>query len=101
MSRVCSSKPSAAMSTRMSHSCSSMSASPSASPISGFTVLIAMAGMFLTGNKVFTAIAVGTMLVVAVAVAGSLTVLPALLSKLGDNLDTRSGQSPGLVALRG
>ena len=55
--------------------------------LSGMTVLIAMAGMFLTGNKVFTSIAVGTMIVVAIAVAGSLTVLPALLSKLGDRVE--------------
>jgi uncharacterized membrane protein YdfJ with MMPL/SSD domain len=55
--------------------------------VSGLTVLIAMAGMFLTGNKVFTSIAVGTMLVVAIAVLGSLTVLPALLSKLGDRVE--------------
>jgi uncharacterized membrane protein YdfJ with MMPL/SSD domain len=55
--------------------------------LSGLTVLIAMAGMFLTGNKVFTSIAVGTMLVVAIAVAGSLTVLPALLSLLGDRVE--------------
>jgi RND superfamily putative drug exporter len=55
--------------------------------ISGLTVLIAMAGMFLTGNKVFTSIGVGTILVVAIAVLGSLTVLPALLSKLGDRVE--------------
>ncbi len=46
-----------------------------------------MAGMFLTGNKVFTSIAVGTMLVVAISVAGSLTVLPAVLSKLGGRVE--------------
>ncbi len=66
--------------------------------VSGFTVLIAMAGMFLTGNKVFTSIAVGTMLVVAIAVAGSLTVLPALLSKLGDRVE--KGRVPFLHRLR-
>jgi uncharacterized membrane protein YdfJ with MMPL/SSD domain len=66
--------------------------------VSGFTVLIAMAGMFLTGNKVFTSIAVGTMLVVAIAVAGSLTVLPALLSKLGDRVE--KGRIPLLHRLR-
>jgi uncharacterized membrane protein YdfJ with MMPL/SSD domain len=55
--------------------------------LSGLTVLIAMSGMFLTGNKVFTSIAVGTILVVAIAVAGSLTVLPALLSLLGDRVE--------------
>src|SRR4051794_32545279 len=55
--------------------------------ISGVTVLIAMAGMFLAGNAVFTSFAVGTMLVVAVAMLGSVTVLPAVLSKLGDNVE--------------
>lgn len=55
--------------------------------ISGLTVLIAMAGMLLTGNKVFTSIGVGTMIVVAVSVVGSLTVLPALLARLGDRIN--------------
>jgi putative drug exporter of the RND superfamily len=62
--------------------------------ISGLTVIIAMAGMFLTGNTVFESFAAATILVVAVAVAGSLTVLPALLSKLGDRVDL--GKIPGL-----
>ena len=43
--------------------------------ISGLTVLIAMAGMFFTGNRVFVAIGEATMIVVAVSVLGSLTVL--------------------------
>ena len=51
--------------------------------ISGITVLIAMAGMFLTGDKTFMSFSVGAMLVVAVAMIGSLTVLPAVLGKLG------------------
>jgi uncharacterized membrane protein YdfJ with MMPL/SSD domain len=55
--------------------------------ISGATVLIAMAGMFFAGNKIFTSIAIGTMLVVLSAVVGSVTVLAALLSKLGDRVD--------------
>jgi RND superfamily putative drug exporter len=55
--------------------------------ISGLTVIVAMAGMFLTGNATFSSLAVATILVVAVAVLGSLTVLPALLSKLGDRVD--------------
>ncbi|HMJ32442.1 MAG TPA: anti-sigma factor antagonist [Baekduia sp.] len=54
--------------------------------ISGFTVMIAMAGMYITGNATFQSFATGTILVVAVAVAGSLTVLPALLSVLGDKI---------------
>ena len=55
--------------------------------ISGCTVLVAMAGMFLTGDASFASFAVATMTVVAVAMLGSLTVLPALLSKLGDGVD--------------
>ncbi len=55
--------------------------------ISGFTVIIAMTGMFLMGSQVFTSFGVGTVLVVAIALLGSLTVLPAVLSKLGDRVD--------------
>ena len=55
--------------------------------ISGLTVMVAMAGMFLTGDQIFSSLALATILVVAVAVLGSLTVLPALLSRLGDNVD--------------
>jgi RND superfamily putative drug exporter len=54
---------------------------------SGVTVLIAMAGMLLSGTPVFESIGVGAMLVVFVAMVGSLTVLPALLGRLGDNVD--------------
>jgi RND superfamily putative drug exporter len=66
--------------------------------ISGVTVLIAMAGMFLAGDKVFAGIAWGSMLVVALAVIGSLTVLPAMLSLLGDRIER--GRIPGLSRLR-
>jgi len=55
--------------------------------ISGLTVMIAMAGMLFTGNPIFTSIAVGAMLMVAVALIGSLSILPALLSKLGDRVN--------------
>ena len=55
--------------------------------ISGLTVIVAMAGMFLTGNETFASLAFATILVVGVAVLGSLTVLPALLSRLGDKVD--------------
>ena len=55
--------------------------------ISGLTVLVAMAGMLIAGNKIFTSIALGTMLVVLCAVVGSLTVLPAAMARLGDRID--------------
>jgi len=51
--------------------------------VSGLTVMIAMAGLFLTGIDVFAGIAIGTIIVVGVAVLGSLTFLPAILSMLG------------------
>ena len=56
--------------------------------VSGLTVMVAMAGMFLTGDQAFSSFAMATILVVAVAVLGSLTVLPALLSKLGDRVNS-------------
>ena len=55
--------------------------------ISGLTVIVAMAGMFLTGDSTFNSLGVAAITVVAIAVLGSLTVLPALLSKLGDRVD--------------
>ena len=55
--------------------------------ISGLTVMVAMAGMLVIGDKTFAAFGVATMMVVAVAMLGSLTVLPALLSRLGDGVD--------------
>jgi RND superfamily putative drug exporter len=58
--------------------------------VSGLTVLIAMAGMLFTGTHVFTSLGIGAMLVVFVAVVGSLTVLPALLGRLGDKVEKGS-----------
>jgi RND superfamily putative drug exporter len=55
--------------------------------ISGATVMIAMSGMLLTGDKDFASFGVATITVVGVAMLGSLTILPALLSKLGDNVE--------------
>jgi uncharacterized membrane protein YdfJ with MMPL/SSD domain len=55
--------------------------------ISGLTVMAAMAGLFLSGDASFASYAYATMLVVAVAMLGSLTVLPAVLSRLGDRVD--------------
>ena len=66
--------------------------------ISGSTVLVAMAGMFFTADASFISFGVATMTVVAVAMLGSLTVLPALLSKLGDKVDR--GRVPFVHRLR-
>ena len=63
--------------------------------ISGLTVIVAMAGMFLSGDKTFISFAEGTILVVAIAMIASLTVLPALLAWLGDRID--KGRIPFLA----
>ena len=66
--------------------------------VSGLTVMVAMAGMFLTGHATFQSFAVGTITVVAVAMIGSLTVVPALLSALGTKVDR--GRIPFLHRLK-
>jgi RND superfamily putative drug exporter len=61
---------------------------------SGLTVMIAMGGMLLAGNATFVSFGIGTILVVAVAVAGSLTFLPAMLAWLGRKGWTEKGRVP-------
>jgi RND superfamily putative drug exporter len=55
--------------------------------VSGGAVICSMAGLFIIGDSTFNSLAVGSIAVVAVAVLGSITVLPALLSKLGRWVD--------------
>jgi uncharacterized membrane protein YdfJ with MMPL/SSD domain len=62
--------------------------------ISGFTVMAAMAGMFFSGNPIFSSFGIGTILVVAVAMLGSLTFLPAVLSFLGQKNWLEKGRVP-------
>ncbi len=66
--------------------------------ISGGTVIVALAGLFLGGTAIWTSMAIGTIIVVAIAVAGSLTVLPAVLSALGDRVER--GRIPFVGRLR-
>src|SRR5207237_9750728 len=66
--------------------------------ISGFTVIIAMAGMMFSGDKSYLGFGIATMMVVGIAMLGSLTVLPALLWKLGDGVE--KGQVPYLQRTR-
>jgi RND superfamily putative drug exporter len=54
--------------------------------VSGCTVVAAMSGMFLAGSGLFSSFAVGTILVVGIAVLGSVTVIPAVMSLLGERL---------------
>ncbi|RKS75671.1 RND superfamily putative drug exporter [Motilibacter peucedani] len=55
--------------------------------VSGLSVIVAMAGLFLSGTATFVSFGIGATLVVAVAMVGSVTALPALLSLLGGVLD--------------
>ena len=55
-----------------------------------------MAGMFISGDKTFISFAEGTILVVAIAMFASLTVLPAMLAWLGDRVE--KGRIPFLGA---
>ena len=66
--------------------------------ISGFTVMIAMAGMMFSGDKSYLGFGIATLMVVGIAMLGSLTVLPAMLSKLGDRVE--KGKIPYLHRLR-
>jgi uncharacterized membrane protein YdfJ with MMPL/SSD domain len=54
---------------------------------SGLAVMISIAGLFLLDDPLFRSMAIGTIAVVAVAVAGSLTFLPATLAILGDGVN--------------
>jgi putative drug exporter of the RND superfamily len=55
--------------------------------VSGGAVMASMAGLFVMGGATFNSLATGAIVVVAVAVLGSITVLPALLVKLGRWVD--------------
>src|SRR5262249_22605922 len=66
--------------------------------VSGLTVVAAMAGLIFTRDKSFISFGIGTILVVLIAMLGSLTVLPALLAKLGDRVE--KGRIPYLSRLR-
>src|SRR6266516_1107721 len=66
--------------------------------ISGITVMVAMAGMMFSGDKAYLGFGIATMMVVGIAMLGSLTVLPALLSRLGDKVE--KGKIPFLHRLR-
>jgi uncharacterized membrane protein YdfJ with MMPL/SSD domain len=62
-------------------------------------VMVAMAGMYIAGDQTFASFATGTIIVVAVAMVGSLTVLPAILAWLGDRIE--KGRIPFLSRKRG
>ena len=69
----------------------------------GITVVLSIAGLILVDHPVFISLALGAIIVVLIAIIGSLTLLPALLALLGDNVDrlrvpflTRMGNGGGV-----
>jgi RND superfamily putative drug exporter len=68
--------------------------------ISGLTVMTAMAGLLFAGNPIFVGFGIGTMLVVAVAVLGSMTFLPAMLSFLSQKNWLEKGRVPWVTKRR-
>ncbi|MFD9563891.1 MMPL family transporter [Streptomyces sp. NPDC059994] len=66
--------------------------------VSGVTVCVAMAGMLFTGLAEFEAMGLASLMVVAVAMVGSVTVLPALLSLLGERVE--KGRLPFLNRIK-
>ncbi|ADD41159.1 MMPL family transporter [Stackebrandtia nassauensis] len=80
--------------------------------ISGLTVMLCLVGLLFTGLDNFNGLTVGTIVIVSVAILGSVTVLPALLAGLGDRIDrgripwlgrrrARARTSPGWSAVAG
>jgi RND superfamily putative drug exporter len=59
-----------------------------------------MAGLLFAGNPIFVGFGIGTMLVVAVAVLGSMTFLPAMLSFLGEKNWLEKGRVPYVTKRR-
>ena len=55
---------------------------------SGLTVMVALAGMLLLPNTIYRSIGLGAILVVIIAAAASLTLLPAVLAIMGDKVDS-------------
>ncbi|WP_338118230.1 MMPL family transporter [Streptomyces coryli] len=66
--------------------------------VSGVTVIVAMCGLLFTGLADFKAMGVASLMAVAVAMIGSVTVLPALLSLLGHRVE--KGRVPFLNRLK-
>jgi RND superfamily putative drug exporter len=69
--------------------------------VSGLAVILSTATLYLATDVIFSSLATGTILVVAVAVISSLTVLPALLVKIGQRTERRAAKKAARRARRG
>lgn len=61
---------------------------------SGLTVIIALAGLLIVPDSIFRSLAVGAIIVVALAIAAAATILPAVLRLLGDRVNCLSFHIP-------
>ncbi len=64
---------------------------------SGVTVVLALLGLFIVPITTFRSLGIGAVLVVTVAVVAMLTLVPALLSLLGDRIDWPRAPRRGLA----
>ncbi|MGE5229285.1 MAG: MMPL family transporter [Deltaproteobacteria bacterium] len=55
---------------------------------SGLTVVLALLGLLIVPTNIFASLAIGAILVVSMAVTAALTLLPAVLSLLGDRVNS-------------
>ncbi|MFF0725884.1 MMPL family transporter [Streptomyces sp. NPDC004134] len=69
--------------------------------VSGLAVIVSTATLYLATDVIFSSLATGTILVVAVAVASSLTALPALLVTLGRRTERKAARRAERRAARG
>ncbi|MBI0297967.1 MMPL family transporter [Streptomyces sp. PRKS01-29] len=63
--------------------------------VSGLAVVASTATLYLASDVIFSSLATGTIVVVLVAVASSLTALPAMLVKLGEREERRARRRAG------
>ncbi|MFC9619293.1 MMPL family transporter [Streptomyces sp. NPDC056930] len=69
--------------------------------VSGLAVIVSTATLYLATDVIFSSLATGTILVVGVAMVSSLTVLPALLVKIGHRTERRAAKKAARRARRG
>ncbi|MEV7612414.1 MMPL family transporter [Streptomyces sp. NPDC089799] len=68
--------------------------------VSGLAVAVSSATLYLADDVIFSSIATGAVVVTLVAVLSSLTVLPAVLAKLGERAERRTARREARAAAR-
>ncbi|MFC4591719.1 MMPL family transporter [Sphaerisporangium corydalis] len=68
--------------------------------VSGLAVVVSSATLYLAADVIFSSLATATIAAVLVAMASSVTVLPALLVKIGQRSERRAGRQGGQARTR-